>query len=403
MVEASSGPPDYDMIVIGAGIHGAGVAQATTAAGYSVLVLEQYERPALGTSCKSSKLIHGGLRYLETGQFHLVRECLREREILLRIAPHLVKLARFHIPVYSHTSRRPWKIGIGLALYSLFSRRTFQRLPKRKWSKLDGLRTDKLDAVFIYYDAQTDDAGLTRAVLASAESLGGDVVFGAVVENVNCKSNGVQLAYRGAGQMQQVRARVLVNAAGPWVNSVLERVKPAPVIPDIELVQGTHIVLPHAISRPYYLEAPRDRRAVFVTPWRGRALVGTTESPFDYQADGDPAKVAPLQSEIDYLLDVYNHYFGNHYFDRTLTPADVIEAFAGLRVLPGGEGPAFAKSRDTYINTHPEHNPVVFSIYGGKLTSYRATSAALLDRLRGVLPHRSTVADTAKLALPVLD
>ena len=104
------------------------------------------------------------------------------------------------------------------------------------------------------------------------------------------------------------------------------------------------------------------------------------------------------QSEIDYLLEIYNHYF-----ERTLTPADVIEAFAGLRVLPGGEGPAFGKSRDTHIYTHPEHNPVAFSIYGGKLTSYRATSAALLDRLRGVLPRRSAVADTAKLALPVLD
>ena len=269
MAEAGPGSPDYDVIVIGAGIHGAGVAQAAAAAGYSVLVLEQYERPALGTSCKSSKLIHGGLRYLETGQFHLVRECLRERELLLRIAPHLVKLARFHIPVYSYTSRRPWKIGIGLGLYSLFSRRTFQRVPKRQWSKLDGLCTEGLDAVFSYYDAQTDDARLTRAVLASAQSLGVDVVFGAVVENVNCISNDVQLAYCSAGQMQQVRARVLVNAAGPWVNRVLEHVEPAPVMPDIELVQGTHIVLPHAISRPYYLEAPRDRRAVFVTPWRG--------------------------------------------------------------------------------------------------------------------------------------
>jgi glycerol-3-phosphate dehydrogenase len=394
MAEAGSGPPDYDVIVIGAGIHGAGVAQAAAAAGYSVLVLEQYERPALGTSCKSSKLIHGGLRYLETGQFHLVRECLRERELLLRIAPHLVKLARFHIPVYSYTSRRRWKIGIGLGLYSLFSRRTFQRVPKRQWSKLDGLCTEGLDAVFSYYDAQTDDARLTRAVLASAQSLGVDVVFGAVVENVNCMSNDVQLAYCSAGQLQQVRARVLVNAAGPWVNRVLEHVEPAPVMPDIELVQGTHIVLPHAISRPYYLEAPRDRRAVFVTPWRDHVLVGTTESRYV----GDPANVAPLQSEIDYLLEIYNYYF-----ERTLTPADVIEAFAGLRVLPGGVGPAFGKSRDTHIYTHPEHNPVAFSIYGGKLTSYRATSAALLDRLRGVLPRRSAVADTAKLALPVLD
>jgi glycerol-3-phosphate dehydrogenase len=394
MAEAGLSPTDYDVIVIGAGIHGAGVAQAAAAAGYSVLLLEQYERPALGTSCKSSKLIHGGLRYLETGQFHLVRECLRERDILLCIAPHLVKLARFHIPVYSNTSRRPWKIGIGLGLYSLFSRRAFRRVAKRQWSKLDGLRTEGLDAVFSYYDAQTDDARLTRAVLASAQSLGADVVMGARYEHAQCTADGVQISYRNGGQTREVSARLLVNAAGPWVNRVLERVEPEPVVPDIELVQGTHIVLPHAIGRPFYLEAMQDRRAVFVTPWRGRALVGTTESRYV----GDPADVVPLQSEIDYLLEIYNHYF-----DRTLTPADVIEAFAGLRVLPGGEGPAFGKSRDTHIYTHPGHNPVVFSLYGGKLTSYRSTSVALLDRLRQLLPRRTCIADTAKLALPAVD
>jgi len=399
MTDTDLNTADCDVIVIGAGIHGAGVAQAAAAAGYSVRVLEQYDRPALGSSCKSSKLIHGGLRYLESGQFHLVRECLREREILLRIAPHLVRLMRFHIPVYSHTSRRPWKIGLGLALYSLFSRRSFQRLRKSRWRRneaigLDGLRTDGLDAVFSYYDAQTDDARLTRAVLASARSLGAVLTPAAVFENARCTPRGVELAYRSDAGLHQLRARVLVNAAGPWVNRVLQRIDPAPPQPGIELVQGAHIVLPHAIGQPYYLEAIRDRRAVFVTPWRGHALVGTTETHYT----GDPAAVAPLPAEIEYLLEVYNHYFG-----RAFAASDLIEAFAGLRVLPGGEGPAFDKSRDTHIFAQPAHRPVVFSIYGGKLTSYRAVSARLVARLRHVLPRRGAIADTATLALPQID
>ncbi len=389
---------DHDVVIIGAGIHGAGVAQAAAAAGYSVLVLEQYDAIAQGSSSRSSKLIHGGLRYLESGQFHLVRECLRERSILLRNAPHLVELVPFHIPVYRETRRRPWKIVLGLGIYSLFSGRRFRRIPRDAWDQLDGLRCDRLDAVFSYYDAQTDDARLTRTVLASARNLGADLVTAAEFMLARLQDDGVEVTYMHAGETVTVTARVLVNAAGSWVNRVLQRViEPSGESSaefDCELVQGTHIVLPGRIAHPYYLEAPQDGRAVFVVPWKDNIMVGTTERSYN----GDPADVAPQASEIEYLLEIYNHYFKSAF-----RAADLVDAFAGLRVLPAGRGNASSRSRDTHLHTSGAAGPRVVSIFGGKLTSYRATAEKVLRRIRKRLPARRAVVDTRELELPVID
>ena len=389
---------EYDVVIIGAGIHGAGVAQAAAAAGHSVLVLEQYAEPAKGSSSRSSKLIHGGLRYLESGEFHLVKECLQERAMLLRNAPHLVKLVPFYIPVYRDTRRRPWKIALGLMIYSLFSRKRFHRISSRYWDKLDGLRSDQLDAVFSYYDAQTDDARLTRSVLASARTLGAEVITGAEFTQARLDSSEVNVSYMKNGYTTTLAARVLVNAAGSWVNHVLQRVRQqsgvAMALFDMELVEGTHIVVPGQISHPYYLEAPQDGRAVFVVPWQHNIMVGTTER--HYQ--GDPADVSPTAAEIEYLLEIYNHYF-----DRELTREDMIDVFAGLRVLPGGDGNASTKSRETHFHENDPDRPRVVSIYGGKLTSYRATAEKLLLRINKILPESRPVADTRKLEIPIID
>ena len=388
----------YDVVVVGAGIHGAGVAQAAAAAGYSVLVLEQHEETAKGSSSRSSKLIHGGLRYLESGQLHLVQECLHERAILLRIAPHLVKLARFHIPVYTETRRRPWKIMLGLGIYSLLSRKRFHRVARKNWNQLDGLRTDHLDAVFSYYDAQTDDAHLTRSVLESARMLDADVITRAEFTRAQLGLDNVEVVYNSSGSPQTVIARVLVNAGGPWVNRVLARVlqasgEPAETL-DIDLVQGSHIVVPGSITHPYYLEAPQDGRAVFVVPWKDNIMIGTTENHYP----GDPAEVTPLASEIDYLLEVYRHYF-----EANLVRDELIDAFAGLRVLPGGRGEAFNKSRDTHFLQDNASRPRLVSIYGGKLTSYRAAADKVLAMIRKTLPTATPVADTRTLKLPLID
>lgn len=386
--------PDFDIVIIGAGIHGAGVAQAAAAAGYSALVLEQYAEPAQATSSKSSKLIHGGLRYLESGQFHLVYECLQERENLLRNAPHLVRLVPFHIPIYRETTRRPWKIWLGLLLYSMFSRKRFHRVPPEEWNQLDGLKTEGLDAVFAYYDAQTDDAWLTRSVLASAKQLGAEIITAATFTQAKLVENSCEITFQHDAGHEAVTAGVIVNAAGPWVNNVLDKIEPSPTNMEIDLVQGTHIIVPGTVSHPYYLESPKDRRAVFVMPWKNQVLIGTTEN--DYQSD--PANVCPLDSEINYLLEIYNHYYA-----KQLTPRDVIGAFTGLRVLPGGEGAAFNKSRDTHLCVDRPARPRLVSIYGGKLTSYRWTSEKLLNRLAKALPKRKRLADTRFLKLPVVE
>jgi glycerol-3-phosphate dehydrogenase len=382
----------YDLVVIGAGIHGAAVAQAAAAAGYQTLVLEQYPKAASATSSKSSKLIHGGLRYLETGQFRLVRECLRERKYLLENAPDLVKLTPFHIPVYADMQRRPWKIRLGLSLYALLGGKSFHGVAKSDWSALDGLRTDGLLAVLRYYDGQTDDAKLTRAVLASAQSLGAKIQFECTVQRAVCQPGQCSVFYRRQDGVAEIRTRTLVNASGPWVNAVLDHVEPAPSKLAIDLVQGTHVIIPGKLQRGmYYLEAPQDQRAIFAMPWRNQILLGTTECLFS----GDPAKVEPTEAEILYLLEVYNHYF-----EKTVEPSQVIGAFAGLRVLPRSEHAAFRRSRDTLLHVHTSTCPRLLSIYGGKLTAHRATAEQVLRKLKPLLPARHTLADTRKLPLP---
>ncbi len=385
---------DYDLVVIGAGIHGAGIAQAAVARGHTVLVLEQ-RGIAAGTSSRSSKLIHGGLRYLEQFDLRLVRECLRERELLLRIAPRLVHLTPFYIPVYAHTRRRPWQVRAGLSLYALLgglkAHACFQMLPRRQWDKLQGLRGDGLQAVFQYWDAQTDDAALTRTVMASAQTLGAELCMPATFEQAVADETGCEIDVTQAGNTRCVRARALVNATGPWVIRVAARIKPLPPQPPADLVQGTHIVLDQAIvTSIFYVEAPQDGRAIFIMPWHNHTtLVGTTETPF---RGDDPARVKPLPEEQQYLLEVVRRYFPR-------AQASISASFAGLRVLPGGGSRAFKRSREIIFATDRPRQARVLSVYGGKLTSYRADAQQALRYLTDALPARRPIADTRTLPL----
>ncbi|HEB99840.1 MAG TPA: FAD-dependent oxidoreductase [Thiotrichales bacterium] len=366
-------PSGYcDLLVIGAGIQGAAVALAAVRRGLRVQLVEQYAEPACATSSRSSKLIHGGLRYLETGQFALVRECLAAQRRLLRERPQLVQLKPFLIPVYETTRRPPWKIGAGLALYRLLGGHPFETVPRRDWSRLDGLKTHGLRRVYRYYDAQTDDRALTRALIEDARREGLICHFDTRLRTGRLTTNTCELVCDGPAGPLEVQGRALVNAAGPWVNQVLECLVPRPPGLDIEWVQGSHIRLPGRLEQGiYYVEAPQDGRAVFVMPWQGDILIGTTETAFR----GDPARVRPLPDECRYLLEVYEYYFG-----RGLGEADILQAFAGLRVLPAGNGTAFSRPRDTRIHRHPTA-PRVISVYGGKLTTHASTARKVLDCL----------------------
>ncbi len=382
----------YDVVVVGAGIQGVGVAQAVAAAGYSVLVLEQ-TAPAAGTSSKSSKLIHGGLRYLESMQFGLVRESLKERALLLHLAPDLVKLQPLHIPVYKQSSRSPLTIRTGLSLYALLAGfngdSVFRQLPKRQWEELVGLRQQDLRAVFRYSEAQTDDAALTRAVLHSAIALGAELRMPA--RFVAAKRNGqcCQVDYSDDQGDHSVSCRVLVNCAGPWANQVLAAISPAMTIPAVELVQGSHLLLPLLLDQYFYLEAPRDKRAVFVLPWEGRLLVGTTEK-IHTEA---PEKAHCSLEEQAYLLETLSYYFPQ------LSIPQEVDSFAGLRVLPQSDQRAFARPREVMFMLDDQAQPRVLSIMGGKLTTYRATAQQALAKIRRSLPAARAQADTARLHL----
>lgn len=383
--------PEYDVCVIGGGIHGVGVAQAAAAAGFRVMLIEK-SRLAEGTSSRSSKLIHGGLRYLERFEISLVWESLREREILLRIAPDLVKRQKFFIPVFDRTSRKPWMMKLGLLMYAILAggrkNTWFKTIPKSQWEALDGLDTNHLRRVLQYWDGQTDDAALTRAVMQSAQDLGADLFYPAEFESAKIADDGVDFRFRFGGQLKTTRACVVVNAAGPWADTVLGNVTPAIAPVAIDKVQGTHLEFPGRIEHGcYYVEA-NDQRVVFVMPWKGRTLVGTTESAYS----GNPGYTTPTEDEVEYLKTVY----ARHFPDRDQT---VINQWSGLRVLPAASGSAFKRSRETMLPVDSSSRPRFLSIYGGKLTGYRATALKVMKTLKKTLPHRTVVADTAKLML----
>jgi len=386
-----------DVIVIGGGIHGAGVAQAVAAAGHSVCLLEQ-NQIASGTSSKSSKLIHGGLRYLESAQFSLVKECLQEREYLLNNAPHLVELKPFLIPIYRQTQRRPMTIRLGLTLYALLNAfrasGRFKSINKNLWSDLDGISLDDLQHVFQYWDAQTDDKLLTQAVIASAVSMDCEVIKPAKVTKLNQQKNNWEIEYEQNGQKHSLISKVVVNAAGPWVNQVLGLVDPQSQIKPVDLVQGTHIVLEGETKQGiYYLESPLDKRAIFVMPWYGNTLIGTTEKSFI----GDPANVEASDEEVEYLLNSVGFYFPKY---QNLQVEHIMDKFAGLRVLPAAEGAAFSRPRETSVYEDKVKAEGLFTIYGGKLTAYRATSALVLNQIAHLLPNVKSIADTRFLKLP---
>jgi glycerol-3-phosphate dehydrogenase len=226
--------------------------------------------------------------------------------------------------------------------------------------------------------------------------LGAELIMPARVTGVVRRRHGVEVEYEEGGQKHQCQARVLVNAAGPWVNKVMACVTPAVQGLSIELVQGAHILVNGELQRGiYYLESPTDGRAVFAMPWRGRTMVGTTETAYI----GDPAKVQPLTREREYLFNVLHHYFP-HYAG---TLEDRVDAFAGLRVLPAHEKDPFHRSRDTLLWTDDDKQPTLLTIYGGKLTAYRITAEEVMQRLQPVLPQRKARADTRRLRLSPVD
>ncbi len=391
------GMSSYDIAIIGGGISGVGIAQYTAAAGYSTLLIEKGEIGGQ-TSANSSKLIHGGLRYLESGQVDLVRKSLQERRHLLDFAPSLVKPVPFYIPVYQDSQRNPWTIRAGLSLYALLSEfdplGRFVSIPAVHWHRFKGLKLSGLKAVFQYWDAQTDDKLLTQAVARSAEALGANVYAEAEFLQLNHLSEQIDLSFRHRGEVQQTEAKLVINAAGPWVNQVLAKVSPPLAGVELDWVQGAHLLLDlPAPDGILYLESCFDKRVIFVMPWYGQLLIGTTET--ELTSLDTPPQVT--ESEINYLLGIYRHYFPmSPSIDELKTK--IVQTFCGVRVLPKQASSAFERPRDTLMQTSISH-PRLLSLYGGKLTTFRSTSAEVLEWVEQKLGKRTPIADVDSLRL----
>jgi glycerol-3-phosphate dehydrogenase len=224
-------------------------------------------------------------------------------------------------------------------------------------------------------------------------TLGAELAMPANFSRATLRDDAVTVSYSADGTSTECQARVLINAAGPWATQVARSIEPAIAIPDVELVQGTHIVIPHAVTAGiYYVESPTDGRAVFVMPWNGATLIGTTETPYR----GDPGDVHPLPEEEEYLLAVVRHYFPAL---QGLTRGDITQRFAGLRVLPAANQAAFDRSRETVFTTDRDVCPRVLSIYGGKLTGWRAAAAHVMQRISASLPATARRAETDLMVL----
>jgi len=362
--------PTYDLCVIGGGIQGAGVAQAAALSGLSVALIEKTDWGA-GTSSKSSKLIHGGLRYLQTLQIGLVYESLRERRILLDIAEDIVKPNWFYLPVYKRDRFKVWQVRIGLILYRLLAGRNnlagFKQLPRSKWHELEGLNTSDLECVFIYQDAQTDDKILTQRVVASAEQHGATLLCPATFLTAQENDSGYLVSLATGDKISSLQCRTLVNAGGPWVNQIAESIEPKPPTIDVDLIKGTHLEFTQQLSEKcFYIEAKEDHRAIFVLPFKGGTLLGTTEQLFE----GNPDGVAPSEEETRYLLEVIRNHFPHFKHQPS-------QSWAGLRVLPASGNNPFKRSREVQF---AETNNYL-AIYGGKLTGYRATAENVLKKI----------------------
>jgi D-erythritol 1-phosphate dehydrogenase len=386
-----------DLLIIGGGVNGAGIARDAAGRGLSVILCEKDDL-AQGTSSRSGKLVHGGLRYLEYYEFRLVREALIEREILLESAPHIIWPMRFVLP-HSPDDRPAWLVRLGLFLYDHLGGR--KRLPG---TRSLNLRTAPEGAPvkpefrrgFEYSDCWVDDARLVVLNALAAKELGADIRTRTACVSAR-RENGLwkaDLKDTVFGKSSEVTARALVNAAGPWVNDVVGRVAGLNSSHSVRLVKGSHIIVPKFWEgRHAYLVQNSDKRVIFINPYQNDlALIGTTDIPYEGRAED----VAADGAEVDYLISAVNRYF-----KRQLQRQDVIQSFAGVRPLydDNADNPsAVTRDYEFELDT-PSGGAPLLSVFGGKITTFRKLSEHALDRLKPFFPSMKPEW-TAKSHLP---
>ena len=369
----------YDLLIIGGGINGTGIARDAAGRGLSVLLVERADLAA-ATSSSSSKMIHGGLRYLEQYEFRLVAEALAEREVLLKIAAHLVWPTRFVMPHVPELRAR-WMIRLGLFLYDHLARRSL--LPASRAVRLDqppyssGLRPD-LRHGFVYSDCRVDDARLVVANACDAAARGARVLVRTECRGAR-RADGLWRAELSNGET--VSARAIVNAAGPWVKRVLNERLGQPSADAVRLVKGSHIVLPRLYQGEHaFILQNDDRRVVFMIPYQERyTLVGTTDVPLEREADDAQASF----EEVDYLCRAAGRYLA-----RAPQVSEVLWRYAGVRPLyDDGSADASSVTRDYTLRVDDEAGKApVISVFGGKITTYRTLAEHAMDKLAPYFP-----------------
>ena len=371
-----------DLFVIGGGINGAGIARDAAGRGLSVILCEKDDL-AQGTSSRSGKLVHGGLRYLEYYEFRLVRESLIEREVLLDSASHIILPMRFVLP-HSPDDRPVLLVRLGLFLYDNLGGR--KKLPGTR--VLDLRRApegepilDKFTRGFEYSDCWVDDARLVVLSALDAAEKGAEVLTRTAF--VGARRDGeawtVEMRDGRTGQVRTVRARALVNAAGPWVQNVIDDIAGTEHRRKVRLVKGSHIIVPKFWEgRHAYLVQNNDKRVIFINPYEGdKALIGTTDMPYEGKADDVEADAG----EIEYLIAAVNRYF-----KEKLRREDVIQTFSGVRPLfDDGKGNPSAVTRD-YVFDLDEAGAPLLNVFGGKITTFRKLSEHALQKLAGFFP-----------------
>ena len=383
-------PKEVDVLVVGGGITGTGVARDAVRRGFRVALVEMNDL-AYGTSSRSSKLVHGGLRYLEHYEFAMVFESVSERRILMDLAPHLVNPLAFLFPVFEHSRQKRWIINAGMWLYdglSLFrSPKIHKNLDAKEVKKTEPLlRQEGLTGAPLYYDCSTDDARLTLETALDAAHSGATIATGAKVEHFLFDDDGrvcgAKVRDMMGGERKEIRAAVVVNATGPWTDAV-RQLAPVAGVPQRDVLRptkGVHIVVEREklpVDHAVVCFHPDDERVLFALPWGERTYVGTTDT--DYQ--GDPADVSATRDDVDYLVAAANHYFPT----SPISADDVIATWAGLRPLVAPRDVGVSESAVSREHEILVGRSGLVTIAGGKLTTYRRMAAEVVDQVEKLL------------------
>ena len=373
----------YDLLVVGGGINGTGVARDAAGRGLKVLLCEQDDL-ASHTSSASTKLIHGGLRYLEEFHFSLVRKALQEREVLLGAAPHIMRPLQFIMPHAAHL-RPAWMIRAGLLLYDHLAARA-----RLAGSASVDLRThiagEPLKAGyrrgFLYSDGQTDDARLVVLNALDARSRGATILTRTRCERLSPRGALWSATLGGGRESRVIEARAVVNATGPWVGRFLAEATPVRASRQVRLVKGSHIVVPRLFAHRFaYIFQNEDRRIVFAIPYEHDfTLLGTTD--VDYHTD--PGAVRIDAGEVSYLCTL-----ANRYFRQQLAPADVVWSYSGVRPLLADESTDPMRVTRDYALELDRHPLPLLSVFGGKITTYRRLAEDAVNRLAAALGVRA--------------